>query len=305
MSADPSFTESYDGLSIVEMIERFGSEDRCHEALEELRWPQGVQCPRCHSKSISRIKERRQFDCNECRYQFSVRVGSVLQDSKLPLWKWFLAIYMMCESKKSISANQLKRMLGVSYKTAWFLCHRIRAAMIEENPSWLKGTVEMDETYLGGRTEGHENMFKDKAIVLAAVERGGKARLRMVPNRSGKTIKKFAKEFISDDAKAVYTDAAPAYTNSVGSIKTDHQTVTHRKQEWVHGKIHTNTVEGVFSLLDRSIMGAYHKVSKKHLQAYLHEVEWRFNNRKNDFLFRDTLIKLVRSEPLEYKNLIE
>lgn len=304
MSAEQSFTESYEGLSIVEMIERFGSEDRCHEALEELRWPQGVACPRCHSKSISRIKERRQFDCNECRYQFSVRVGSVLQDSKLPLWKWFLAIYMMCESKKSISANQLKRMLGVSYKTAWFLCHRIRAAMVEDSPSWLKGTVEMDETYLGGRTDGHENMFKGKAMVMAAVERGGKARLRMVPDRKSKTIKKFAKEFISDDAKAIYTDGHRGYINAVGGPRTDHKSVTHREQEWVHGQIHTNTVEGVFSLLDRSIMGAYHKVSKKHLPAYLHEVEWRFNNRKNDFLFRDTLVKLVRSEPLEYKNLI-
>ena len=302
MSAD-HFTESYNGLSLVELIEQFGSEDRCHQALEELRWPAGVNCPRCESRSISRIKKRRQFDCDGCRYQFSVRVGTVLQDSKLPLWKWFLAIYMMCESKKSVSANQLKRMLGVSYKTAWFLCHRIRAAMVDEFPKALLGTVEMDETYIGGCTEGHANMFKDKTIVIGAVQRGGKARLRVAPDRKTKTLKKFAKEFISDNAKAIYTDASPSYTNAVGSPKTDHQTVTHRDSEWVHGKIHTNTVEGVFSLLDRSIMGAYHKVSKKHLPAYLHEVEWRFNNRKNDFLFRDTLMKLVRTEPVEYKEL--
>jgi transposase-like protein len=302
MSAE-DYTESYDGLSMVELIEQFGSEDRSHEALEELRWPTGVKCPRCDSKAISRIVKRRQFDCDGCRYQFSVRVGTVLQDSKLPLWKWFLAIYMMCESKKSVSANQLKRILGVSYKTAWFLCHRIRAAMVEDSPSWLKGTVEMDETYIGGRIGGPETMFKDKTIVVGAVQRGGKARLRVVPDRRTRTLKKFAKEFISADAKAIYTDALPAYTNAVGSPATDHQTVTHRNNEWVHGKIHTNTVEGVFSLLDRSIMGAYHKVSNKHLPAYLHEVEWRFNNRKNPYLFRDTLMKLVRTEPVEYKSL--
>jgi transposase-like protein len=141
-------------FDLPELIERFGSEDKCHAYLEGLRWSDGVRCPRCDSDKISRIKARRQFDCDGCRYQFSVRVGTLFHDSKLPLWKWFLAVYMMGESKKSVSANQLSRMLGVSYKTAWYLCHRIRAAMKEEGADLLTGIVEADETYIGGKLSG-------------------------------------------------------------------------------------------------------------------------------------------------------
>src|SRR6266566_890890 len=133
-------------MNLPDLIEQFGSEELCRDYLEELRWPKGVECPRCESKKISRLKKRAQFECDTCRYQFSVRVNTVFHDSKLPLWKWFLATYLMIESKKGISANQLKRMLNVSYKTAWYLCHRIRSAMevLEEEP--LTGLVEADET---------------------------------------------------------------------------------------------------------------------------------------------------------------
>ncbi|HVW90959.1 MAG TPA: IS1595 family transposase, partial [Gaiellaceae bacterium] len=138
-------------LNLASLVERFGSEDKCIAYLADLRWPDGVECPRCESKKISRLAERKQYECSDCRYQFSVRAGTVFQDSKLPLWKWFLAVYMMGESKKGVSANQLSRMLGVSYKTAWFLCHRIRSAMIHEDRPPLSGVVEVDETYIGGR----------------------------------------------------------------------------------------------------------------------------------------------------------
>ena len=149
-------------IDLPRLIERFGSEDKCHAYLEEIRWPEGVECPRCQSKKISRITKRRQFDCDGCRYQFSVRVGTIFQDSKLPLWKWFLAVYMMGESKKGISANQLSRMLGVSYKTAWFLCHRIRSTMTDETGELLRGVVEADETYVGGKLSGFSSR-KDSA----------------------------------------------------------------------------------------------------------------------------------------------
>src|SRR6266700_6042216 len=159
-------------MNLPKLIERFGSEDKCHAYLEELRWPEGVKCPRCGSDKISRIRARRQFDCDGCRYQFSVRVGTVLQDSKLPLWKWFLAVYMMCEAKKGVSANQLKRMLGVSYKTAWFLCHRIRSAMYDETAGPLTGTVEIDETYVGGKVRGRgKGYIENKTMVVGAVQR--------------------------------------------------------------------------------------------------------------------------------------
>src|SRR5579864_4249208 len=137
-------------LDICQLIDQFGSEERCFAYLEKLRWPEGVTCPRCLSQKISRIETRDTFDCDNCRYQFSVRVDTIFHDSHLPLWKWFLAVYMMIQAKKGVSANQLKRTLGVSYKTAWYLCHRIRKAVEETNREMLKGTVECDETYIGG-----------------------------------------------------------------------------------------------------------------------------------------------------------
>lgn len=129
-------------MNLPKLVERFGSEEKCRKYLEELRWPGGVQCPRCESKSVSRIVERNQYDCNGCRYQFSVTAGTVMHDSHLPLWKWFLAIYLMVESKKGISAKQLQRTLDVSYKTAWYLCHRIRDAMSDPDQETLRGIVE-------------------------------------------------------------------------------------------------------------------------------------------------------------------
>ena len=141
-------------LDLVALIEEFGSEDKCREYLEQLRWPDGIKCPRCTSSRISRIKKRDQFDCDNCRYQFSVTAGTIFHDSHLPLWKWFLAIYTVGESKKGISANQLKRMLHVAYKTAWYMCHRIRAAMRDDMAELLSGIVEADETHFGGRADG-------------------------------------------------------------------------------------------------------------------------------------------------------
>ena len=139
-------------VNLMSLIEQYSDDAKCRDRLEALKWPDGVKCPRCGSNKISRIKKRGQFDCDACRYQFSVTSGTIFHDSHLPLCKWFLAIYLMCESKKGISANQLKRSLGISYKTAWYLCHRIRRAMLQDSDSpQLKGIVEVDETYIGGK----------------------------------------------------------------------------------------------------------------------------------------------------------
>jgi transposase-like protein len=311
MATSPQRKEPRQQFDLAKLIERFGSEDRCHEYLEELRWPDGVRCPRCDSDKISRIAKRRQFDCDGCRYQFSVRVGTLFHDSKLPLWKWFLAVYMMGESKKSISANQLKRMLGISYKTAWFLCHRIRAAMKDEGGELLAGIVEADETYVGGKLpRGHRSKQEvalqrrdNKAVVLGAVQRGGKVRLRMAPDVRSKTIQAFLDEVVSDDAEAIYTDSHRSY-RGVGDENTRHEYVDHSADEWVRGQIHTNTVESVWSLFDRSVIGAYHKLSHKHLPAYLDEAAFRWNNRDNAFLFRDTILRLVKGDTLTYEELV-
>ena len=149
-------------INLVNLIEKYGNENKCREYLAVLRWPNGITCPRCGSTSVSKYREKAVYDCNSCRYQFSVTAGTIFHDSHLPLWKWFLATYLICESKKGISANQMKRALSVSYKTAWYLCHRIRSAMINGTPNLLKGIVEVDETYVGGKAKevAHEKDSK-------------------------------------------------------------------------------------------------------------------------------------------------
>lgn len=291
-------------LDLPGLIERFGSEDKCHSYLERLRWPDGLRCPRCESDSISRIHERRQFECNACRYQFSVRVGTIFEDSKLPLWKWFLATYMICQSKKGISSKQLERMLGISYKTAWYLSHRIRASMREEGAELLQGIVEVDETYVGGEVKGKGRGYRgNKSIVIGAIQRGGNVRFAVIPSRSRVELHKFIDEKVDDKTEAIFTDDWEAY-KGIADEDTIHETVNHRRKEWVVGQVHTNTIESVWSLLSRSVIGTYHKLSKKHLPAYLEEVAFRFNNRENPYLFRDTVKRLIGADVLRYRELV-
>src|SRR5712692_10645189 len=158
-------------MDLMKLMEDFDTETECREYLEGLRWPKGLACPRCTGETISRIAKRDQFDCDSCRYQFSVMSGTIFHDSHLPLPKWFAATYLLCESRKGMSANQIKRMLGISYKTAWYLCHRIRAAMTEAEHK-LTGTVEIDEMYIGGHTKNVDK-WKKHAPVVGIRERGG------------------------------------------------------------------------------------------------------------------------------------
>ncbi len=293
-------------MNLPKLIERFGSEDRCRAYLEVLRWPDGVRCPDCGSDSVSRIKTRNQFDCNRCRSRFSVKSGTVFHDSHLPLWKWFLATYLITESKKGMSANQLKRTLGVSYKTAWYLCHRIRWAMgdAESDTGKLTGTVEVDETYVGGKRHWPRSM-DNKTMVLGALERDGRVVFRVEGRKRAdrEVLHRFVEEVVSDDAEAIYTDAHGGYLG-IETPTRRHESVSHGAEEWVRGDVHTNGVESVWSLLDRSIMGSFHQLSAKHLPAYLDEISFRFNNRENPYLFRDTLIALLRGPALTYAELV-
>jgi len=296
-------------MNLADLVEQFGSNDRCRDYLETLRWPEGVECAKCGCKSVSRIKTRKQFDCNKCRNRFSVLAGTVFQDSKLPLWKWFAAVYLMCESKKGISALQLKRMLKIgSYETAWHLCHRVRSAMEDQDAGMLGGVVEADETYIGGKVKAKTKRdaararLSNKSIVAGAIERGGKLRLRVVPNAEQDTPQGFLQDVVRDDAQAVYTDSHRSY-RGVGDEDTVHDWVNHAADEWVRGKMHTNTVESAWSLLDGAILGSYQKLSRKHLQAYCDEFAFRFNNRTNPHLFRDTILALIDADALTYKSL--
>jgi transposase-like protein len=292
-------------INLVNLIERYHSEDSCRARLEELRWPDGVECPRCESKNVARMEDRHQYQCRSCRYQFSVTAGTIFHDTHLPLWKWFLAVYLIIESKKGISANQLKRTLNVSYKTAWYLCHRIRAALNEVDAQLLKGIVESDETFVGGKAEGEGRGYTgNKTIVVGALQRGGNIVLQVVRGRDRETLHGFIRENVSGDVEAIYTDEWPAY-RGVADEDTEHETVNHSEGEYVKGDVHTNSVENVWSLLKRSIIGSYHQVSTKHLDAYLDELEFRFNNRENPYMFRDAMLKLLLAETLPYAKLIE
>jgi transposase-like protein len=210
----------------------------------------------------------------------------------------------MVESKKSMSANQLKRTLDVSYKTAWYLCHRIRAAMYEVNPTLLDGIVEVDETYVGGKKRGigSGNYRKYKTTVIGAVKRGGGVRLKVIQRNDRKTLHGFIKKVTSPTTEAIYTDENKAYPG-IGDADTRHETVNHSAGEYVRADVHTNTVESVWSLFKRSIIGSYHQISAKHMDKYLNEQGFRFNNRRNPYLFRDTLIKLIEAKAVPFAEL--
>jgi len=289
-------------MNLCDLVEQYGDDTKCRKAIESLRWPDGVRCPACGSEKISRIVARNQFDCDSCRYQFSATSGTIFHDTHLPLHKWFLATYLLCESKKGMSALQMQRMLKTTYRTSWYLCHRIRAAMMEVQPKKLSGTVEIDETYVGGKKRRWRPR-SDKQVVIGIRQRNGDLRLIRAENARSETVREIIRANIGGHVEVIMTDESAIYPWALDKIeKKKHRTVCHSKH-YVAGDIHTNTVESAFSLLKRGIVGTWHKVSAKHLPAYLDEMCFRFNNRKNKFLFRDTLIKLILSPNLEYKHL--
>jgi transposase-like protein len=290
-------------VNLINLIERYSNEDKCRNYLEALKWQDGIKCPRCGSEKISKIKKRDQFDCDKCRYQFSVTAGSIFHDSHLPLWKWFLAVYLMAESKKGISANQLKRSLDISYKTAWYLCHRIRKAMQEtQSMPKLKGIVEVDETYVGGHYDRRRKRQPwEKQAVIGLLQRHWGFEAKAVRTPSKKILVGIVKDRV-DKGSTVMTDELRAYKSLDKNF--DHETVNHSAEEWVRGNVYTNGVENAWSLFKRSIVGSYHQISAKHVNAYLDEFDWRFNGRENPYLFRDTLLRLLNSPQIEFKKLI-
>ena len=296
-------------MTLPDLNRLFSTDEQCREILTKLRWPNGVECPRCKNKSCSYIKARKVFECGECFYQFSVLSGTIFNDSHLPLDKWFTAVLLMVEARKGFSANQMKRTLGVSYKTAWYLCHRIRAAMKEmEDKPMLDGTVEMDETYVGGKKigQGVYAAKKAKEVVIGLRQRNGDLRFFHVENAKSRTLAKIIRENVSDDVEVMVTDEFSSYPDAMRStgMHTKHKTIQHKGRVYVNGDIHTNTVESAFSLLKRDIVGTWHRISAKHLASYLDEMTFRFNRRKSSSLFLDTLRHMITANPLTFEKLI-
>jgi transposase-like protein len=246
--------------------------------------------------------EKQLFYCKDCDYQFSVTSCTVFNDSHLPLTKWLLTAHLLCEAKKGMSACQIQRTVGMSYKTAWYLCHRIRSAMIESQRQMLDGTIEIDETYIGGKAR-RGLPYSDKMVVIGIRKRNGDLRLLHVDAATSEAIRKIVAEHVSQDVEVIVTDESVIYPFAFTvDQKKLHKTICHSK-EYVHGDVHTNTVESAFSLLKRGIIGTWHKVSAKHLPAYLEEMCFRFNRRKSSDLFLDTLRHMVTAPVLTFERL--
>jgi transposase-like protein len=303
-------------MNLIDVTTEFATEDKCLDYLEAMRWPSGVCCIDCGSLNVSRIvresksknKRTRLYQCleKECKYQFSPTAGTIFHDTHLPLRTWFLAIALICDAKKGMSALQLQRHLPgkkpgkkVSYRTAWFLCHRIREAM-KEPAGILSGTVEVDEAYIGGRYDKRRKRGPyEKTPVVGLVERKGTVQAFKIPTPSKQVLVGVVKERVAPDA-TVYTDQWPAYKH----IPQKHATVNHIALEYVRGDVHTNTIENFWSLLKRGIIGSYHQVSIKHLDRYLAEFTYRFNRRdQQEQLFAQTTKNLLNGNNLTYHKL--
>jgi len=266
----------------------FQDADKAREYLEANRWPGGPYCPHCgDAENIRKMKGKAHrpglYNCRSCRKQFSVTVGTVFERSKVPLHKWLMASHLLSASKKGISSHQLHRMLGVTYKTAWFMAHRIREAMREPNPGPLGGgnkVVETDETYIGGKAKNRAYAPPPtKEAVFALVERDGKVRGFHVNDVNSKTLRPIMVTQI-DRASYLMTDEA-TYYKKPGKEFSGHGTVNHSIKEYVRGGFwHTNTVENYFSILKRGINGVYQHCSAKHLKRYVGEFDFRYNTRQ-------------------------
>jgi transposase-like protein len=289
-------------VNLIDVNTMFSTDAKCRELLTRLRFPEGPRCLRCKAPVVILETDKHLFYCKTCDYQFSVTAGTVFNDSHLPLEKWFVATLLLCEAKKGISACQIQRTLGIgSYKTAWYLCHRIRAAM-KEASTMLDGTVEIDETYVGGKfRKGIPRT--EKQVVIGIRQRGGQLRLIHAADVKAKTVREILGDHLSEDVEVIVTDESAVYPFALNKKqRAKHKTIQH-KTEYVNGLVHTNTAESAFSLLKRGIMGTWHNVSAKHLQSYLNEMVFRFDRRKSSDLFIDTLRHMVTAPVLTFKNL--
>ena len=266
------------------------NEDAAREYLEQKRWPNGAVCPHCGAIGAYKLQPKanskrpvRQgvWKCKSCRKQFTVRVGTIFEDSHIPLYQWLSAIQFLCASKKGMSAHQLHRMLNITYKSAWFMAHRIRYAMTQPPVvDKLQGIVEADETYIGGKHHGKRGRgSENKTPVFALVERDGRVRAFKTERVTAKNLKDKIRENVDKQA-VIMTDEFLAYKNLGREFV--HYTVNHGAGEYVNGDVHTNTAEGFFSILKRGINGIYQHVSEQHLDRYLAEFAFRYDNRKVD-----------------------
>ncbi len=302
-------------ITLIQLLQEYGNEDKAREFFEIIRWPNGVICPHCQSDNVYKIAHNKKakirkgvYSCGSCRREFSVTVGTVMEDTHIGLEKWLAAFFLMSSSKKSVSSLQLQRELGIkTYKTALFMTHRIRHAM-DENPAIgkLYGTVEVDETYVGGKPrykgKSKKGRGTHKTPVMVLVERNGRARTKVVKNVKGKTLKSAILENVDRSSK-IMTDEFRSYNGIGKHFNGGHEVVNHGAKEYVRGDAYTNTSESFFALLKRGIVGAFHHVSKQHLHRYCNEFAFRWNNRKiSDGERMIIVIRMINGKRLMYSD---
>ncbi|HML08335.1 MAG TPA: IS1595 family transposase [Xanthobacteraceae bacterium] len=284
-------------MTVAQFEATFPNEDACDAYLVARRWPNGVICPRCGSTRPYPLKTMKfKWECPDCSdsgYRFSNIAGTIFANTNVDLRQWFRVIHLMLTSKKGMSARQIHRYMGFgSYKTAWYMCHRIRAALIEKLPDKLGGVVEIDETWIGGKD--HNRHWKDrhhgkgggagtgKTPIIGAIERKGNVVARVLDHVSKHNVEKFVRETVSNKVSLLATDEHQVYS---GLKDYPRQSVHHKIEEYVIGAVHTNTIEGFWSIFKRGIVGTFHKMSVKYMPLYVAEFQFRYNNRNNPDVF--------------------
>ena len=287
-------------MTLPQLLDRFPTEDSCRAYLVEMRWPTGVSCPRCGNENVMKLGRPWTWRCKKCTpkgYNFTPLVGTIFENTNYPLRTWFQVIYLMCQSKKGVSALQIHRTIGSgSYRTAWYMCHRIRAAMQNDEFKRLTGVVEVDETYIGGKAKnrhgfgpgGHKKGSggrgtKGKVAVIGAISRKGNVVAKMIEKTDAATLTGFVRRTVSDRVSLIATDDHSGYL-SLGE-DMPHGWVNHSHGEYVRGEVHTAHIDSFWSLLKRGVMGTFHQVSKDYLPLYLNEFSFRHNNRKSRDMF--------------------
>jgi len=281
-------------INLITLASQYSDNDKARELLEQLRWPNGAICPHCkndgQAKTISKLEPKAGsksavrkgvYFCGACRKQFTVTIGTVFEGSHIPISKWVMALFIICSSKKAISAHQLHRMMGMTYKSAWFMAHRIRFAFGNDKPM-LSGVVEADETFVGGVGDMRTKLSR-KTPVVALIERDGKMRAQVVVNVSQHNLGKCLHECVKTEA-IICTDEHRGY-KPAGKNFAAHHSVVHSKKQYAKiakdgTNVHVNSCESFFSLLKRGVHGAWHNVSREHLPKYANEFAFRWNHRK-------------------------
>jgi len=289
-------------MTFQEFMAVFRDETACRQYLADRRWPDGkVKCPKCGNEKVYTSKARpfnwfcrNKTDLHDAPYRFSVLVGTVFENTNVPLETWFKVLYTILQSKKGVSSRQIRRMFfgeRSSLHTAWYICHRLRAGMRDDDFKQLMGIVEVDETGIGGKDKNrhwdkkqHITGMSGKTTVIGAIARKGNVVCQVIENADAKTLNRFVRKAVSDRVSLVATDEHQGY-RYLPAFGFSHDTVKHSENEYVRGNVHTNNIESFWALFKRGVIGTYHNVSKKYLPLYLNEFQFRHNNRKNPDIF--------------------